>query len=200
MANNISTTNSSLTLTFTGHRPDKLAGYDREAYRAFTQELADMLYEKYYRQGYRKFITGGAQGFDQLAFWAVEKMRRAHGLKDVQNILYIPFSGQERRWKETGCFSQGDYVKMRRAADREVILIPYATTRGEVVAALMGRNREMVDASDCVVALCNSDSWESDKGGTAACMQYAKKRGRQIDRIQTAMNGNGHLHIDTVCN
>lgn len=180
---------NSLTLTFTGHRPDKLAGYERDAYRDFTDSLSELLYEEYYTNGYRKFITGGAQGFDQLAFWAVEKMRRTHQLPDVENVVYIPFEGQERRWKSEGTFSQADYKKMRRMSDKSVVLIPYASSRGEVVAALMSRNRDMVDASDRVLALCNSDTWETDSGGTAACMQYAKiKKKRPVDRITTALD------------
>lgn len=183
------------TLTFTGHRPDKLAGYDRAAYRDFTEQLADLLFENYYEHGYRRFITGGAQGFDQLAFWAVEKMKKAHSLKDVENVLYVPFSGQDRRWKETGTFSRDDYRKMRKFADREVVLVPCATTKGEVVAALMGRNREMVNASDRVLALCNSDSWREDSGGTAACMRYAESKHVPIDRAHTAIEDDGSLRI-----
>lgn len=183
------------TLTFTGHRPDKLAGYDREAYRPFTEQLAELIYDTYYKKGYRRFITGGAQGFDQLAFWAIEKMRKTRNLTDVENVLYIPFAGQERRWKESGTFSRDDYNKMRRFADREVVLVPYATTRGEVVAALMGRNREMVDASDRVLALCNSSDWENDSGGTAACMRYAQAKNRSIDCLQTTLGDSGELLI-----
>lgn len=116
------TDTTKLALAFTGHRPDKLAGYEREKYRAFTDELADLLYQQYYQCGYRKFITGGAQGFDQLAFWSVEKMRRTHKLDDVENIVYIPFQGQESRWKDEGCFSKNDYKKMLCAATRTQVL------------------------------------------------------------------------------
>ena len=184
-----------LTLTFTGHRPNKLAGYDRAAYKPFTNQLADILFENYYKNGYRRFITGGAQGFDQLAFWAVEKMKRTYKIDDVENVLYIPFAGQDRIWKENGTFSQEDYRKIRQFADREVILIPHAMTKGEIVAALMGRNREMVNASDRVLALCNSDNWQNDKGGTAACMQYAQSRKVPIDRVKTAFGEDGTLRI-----
>ena len=60
-----------LTACFTGPRPKNLFGYDDdEAYKyllAVTKEVVDLFY--YY--GYRYFISGGAQGFDQIAFWAV---------------------------------------------------------------------------------------------------------------------------------
>lgn len=186
------------TLSFTGHRPNKLAGYDREAYRPFVQELSEILYERYYNKGYRRFITGGAQGFDQLAFWALEKMRSAHALKDVANILYVPFQGQERRWKETGVFSQQEYKQMRSRAAQEFVVVPYASSRAEVVSALYARNRAMVDASDRVLALCNSKSWEQDSGGTAGCMQYAKNKLRPIDIATTEKDANGALHLSSL--
>lgn len=185
-----------LTLAFTGHRPDKLAGYEREKYRAFTDELADLLYQQYYQHGYRKFITGGAQGFDQLAFWSVEKMRRIHKLDDVENIVYIPFQGQESRWKDEGCFSKNDYKKMLCAATRTQVLLGPLAQRNEIVAALMARNRAMVDAANTVLALCLSSSWKEDKGGTAAAMRYAATKKVQLDQLGALRDAAGNIHID----
>ena len=68
------------TICFTGHRPNRLAGYNSRApYTMFVRKLKQMLVPLI-RQGYTRFITGGAQGIDQLAFWAVE------GLKEAQAV------------------------------------------------------------------------------------------------------------------
>lgn len=176
-------------IAFTGHRPDKLVGYERDLYTGFTKDLACMLYDKYYIAGVRKFISGGAQGFDQLAFWAVEKMRRYNALTDIQNIVYVPFRGQERMWKDEGCFSKSDYQKMLSFADNVVILEKTAFTRSEVVSALMRRNREMVDSADAICALNNDSNWQSSRGGTASAMQYAQSKGKRIDRIRFSFTG-----------
>ena len=67
--------------------------------------------------GIKNYITGGAQGFDQLAFWAVNSLKKEY---DIQNIVYIPFQGQERLWKKTGMFGQKDYQKMLALADQVI--------------------------------------------------------------------------------
>lgn len=50
-----------------------------------------------------------------MAFWAVNSPKKEY---DIQNIVYIPFQGQERLWKKTGMFGQKDYQKMFALADQ----------------------------------------------------------------------------------
>ena len=77
------------TICFTGHRPKRLAGYNSRApYTTFVGKLKQMLVPLI-RQGYTCFITGGAQGIDQLAFWAVEGLKKEGYM--VQNIVYVPY-------------------------------------------------------------------------------------------------------------
>ena len=60
------------TACFTGPRPNQLFGYYHlERYDIITQALGELL-PQLVAQGTFDFISGGAQGFDQLAFWAVE--------------------------------------------------------------------------------------------------------------------------------
>lgn len=185
-ANNVVAT----TVAFTGHRPDKLSGYERESYRRFVSELAETLYREYYEHGTRRFISGGAQGFDQLAFWAIEKMKINYSLKDVENIVYVPFKGQDRRWKENGCFSRNEYNQMLARADEVVYLKEKAISRYEVVGALMGRNRAMIDDADRLIALCNRDDWMNSHGGTASAMQYAQTKKKPIDQLRFTIEDN----------
>lgn len=182
------TTTKNLTVAFTGHRPSKLAGHDREAYRTFTDQLAELLFERYYQSRIGRFITGGAQGFDQLAFWAVEKMRERHELTDISNIVYVPFRGQERIWKEDGCFSKSDYRKMLSRADHVVFLSEPLHERYQIVSALMARNRAMIDDARILCALSNDPSWMEANGGTASAMQYAMLRRIRLDRVRFAMS------------
>ena len=77
------------TVCFTEHRPKGIIAdrpYD-ESNRPVYQKIVDGLtvsIERLIEQGYTNFISGGAQGFDQLAFWAVNiiKARRP----EIQNI------------------------------------------------------------------------------------------------------------------
>jgi len=82
------------TMAFTGRRPKDLVGYDAAKYDIFLPQLVNYII-MLYNNGVRKFITGGAQGFDQLVFWAVHEAKKTHNR--IQSVVYVPFKGQERR-------------------------------------------------------------------------------------------------------
>jgi len=163
---------------FTGRRPKDLCGYDRECYLEFNNQLVKFV-KKLYDDGVRTFITGGAQGFDQLAFWAVNKLKTKYD--DITNIVYVPYKGQEKMWAKIGVFSQDDYKQMLEKADEVKYLQGYCVENWS--KALMDRNHKMVDDSDFVVALYQGDDWASAKGGTAECMRYANRHNKQIIQL-----------------
>ena len=99
------------TICFTGPRPNKLYGYkNKEKY----QKLVDCIHD--FLRGFCRIesdeiltvITGGAQGIDQLAFWAANSLKKEYSLK---NEVYIPFVGQEELWNETGLFGKKERNK-----------------------------------------------------------------------------------------
>ncbi len=159
------------TICFTGHRPGRLAGYtDRVPYTMFVKKLKEMLIP-FIGQGYTRFITGGAQGTDQLAFWAVEGLKKAGC--PVQNIVYVPYEGQESRWSGEGMFSREEYRIMLEKADGVV----YLHKKGQsfkVEDALMERNHAMCDVSDKIIGVYDGTDFHNDKGGTAECLRYAE--------------------------
>lgn len=176
------------TICFTGRRPKDLCGYKKENYTAFTAQLVDYL-QTFYDLGVRKWISGGAQGFDQISFWAVDTLRQQH--PDVENVVYVPYEGQQLVWRgnQNDAFSQKEYGEMLKRATHVNILVTAAQfIKEKCVYYLMQRNNKMVDDSDAVVALYPDDSWVTSKGGTAACMRYAKKAGKPIYQI--------HYHIE----
>lgn len=160
------------TICFTGHRPNKLAGYtSRVPYTVFVKNLKEMLIPLV-EQGYIRFITGGAQGIDQLAFWAVEGLKAAGYA--VKNIVFVPYEGQELRWSEKGMFSRQEYKRMLEKADGVV----YLYRKGQsfkVVDALMERNHAMCDVSDKLIGVYEGIDFRNEKGGTAECLRYAEK-------------------------
>lgn len=156
-------------MCFTGRRPKDLCGYEKSKYDGFVRELADIIYDEFYtKRDIRRFVTGGAQGFDQMAFWAIERMKKMHQLKDVENIVYVPFEGQESRWAKKGVFSQAEYWQMIMHADRVFVVCEENN-----INALFVRNEVMCESTDLVLALYPDESWRSAKGGTASCMRYA---------------------------
>ena len=108
-------------MCFTGRRPKDLFGYQKDKYISLVNKLVTEL-EKFYLEGFDIFITGGAQGFDQLAFWAVNKLKQKG--YPVKNIVYIPFLKQELKWLEKGLFSQSEYRLMLKMADEIKICSP----------------------------------------------------------------------------
>ena len=166
-------------MCFTGHRPKELFGYDESArpkYSELTQEILKII-RGLYDDGCRTFISGGAQGVDQIAFWAVEHLKKEH--PDVKNVLYAPFKNQESSWKEKGMFGQAEYRKMLKAADK----VSYVFESRRSNYMLMVRNHIMVNDSDVVLAIYGrpEDFRTIEKGsGTAECMQYAYKNNKDI--------------------
>lgn len=188
------------TVCFTGHRPKGIFShkpYDevrRKDYQAIVDKLAELI-GKLIQQGYTQFITGGAQGFDQLAFWAVHKAKIAYNYKyngnDIVNVVFIPFVGQERKWAKTGLFSQNEYNQMLGYADEIKVCTENIDTGNfpQVTKALMYRNKCMVNDSSYVLGQFADDSWQNytTKSGTADCLRYARKMGRKIRLFNGAM-------------
>lgn len=171
------------TVCFTGRRPKDLCGYDTTKYEPFVKWLTEYLDTEFYMKGVRNFISGGAQGFDQLSFWAVNNLKQRHS--DIRNIVYVPFRGQDSRWLKTGSFSQTEYRQMLSAADEVKYLYEVTTSDFRAVAkALTDRNHDMVNASDAVIALYPSDDYMTSKGGTSECMRYACKHRKRIFQIK----------------
>ena|GEM_PF-826073 len=180
---------------FTGRRPKDLCGYEHDNYKEFTKDLANAL-DDLYKNGVRVFITGGAQGFDQLAFWAVEMLKKQHD--DISNVVFVPFKGQEKRWKENGAFGQSEYQKMLGKADSVRYLNEELTEYKEIAKALTDRNKAMVNDSDLVVALYPDLSYRENSGGTAHCMRYAEEKGKPIYQIQYKIKDN-KLAFGEIC-
>ena len=172
----------SKTLCFTGHRPSGLFGYGldvstQEQYNALTKELVDILH-KLHRKGFSRFITGGAQGVDQLAFWAVDFIKDYYPMDNIDNVVYVPCVEQWKRWKPTGRFGQNEYFQMLDIAT-DVVYVSEKPYRGP--QDMVRRNHAMVDNSDAVLAVYGkSEYYQNTKGGTAECMRYADKRGLPI--------------------
>jgi Uncharacterized protein conserved in bacteria len=184
------------TICFTGRRPKDLCGYTSSKYHELLVYLDNLLETEFYSKGVRTFISGGAQGFDQLAFWVVNKLKERH--PDVKNVVYVPFKGQDGRWLANGLFSQHQYQTMLSLADDvKYLYVINNSNFGQVVKALTDRNHDMVNASDAVIALYPKDDYETVKGGTAECMRYAKSQNVKVYQLKYEITANG-VHPTTV--
>ena len=170
-------------ICFTGHRAKALCGYRRESYHAFVYELKNLILQLYATQSATVFYSGGAQGFDQLAFWAVAHAKLEH--PEIQNNLILPDQFFHMRWPENSCFGQHDFAIMCRYADSIQYAAPKNTTG---VRYLFVRNHMLVDQSDAVIGLyTGTDDWKNSltKGGTAECLRYAWNTGKRVMLLNT---------------
>lgn len=172
------------TIAFTGHRPKDLCGYATQPYMEFVRGLADYLASICPADEPLRVITGGAQGVDQLAFWAADLAKNKK--RNITNVVYVPFPGQSSVWKETGSFSQKEYADMIAAADDVRYLSEKPGTKSGIVQALHHRNHMMVDAADELLAVYKGSDYENESGGTAECMRYAASKGKPIRILRCA--------------
>jgi uncharacterized phage-like protein YoqJ len=183
-----------LTIAFTGHRPNATPfGYDAEAWNAMREKIAKAIKFVAQRKGETEVtvITGGAQGVDQCAFWAAHDIKHDPdaGLT-IKNVLYMPFEGQESRWRDYGPFSKTEYRQMVDAADSVRVCSPVKTgaPKPEISRALMRRNAAMIDDCDILIAVTDIDDKNiPSHGGTANAMRYAQSRGRAIAKLSLTL-------------
>lgn len=176
------------TACFTGPRPHKLAVFAKEAYQPVI-DTTIQLCKKLYQTGIKQFISGGAQGFDMLAFETVDKLKSMH--PDIKNIVYIPFTDYDKYFADYGLFSK-NYAENLFAKADEIKYVSQSDNLDREMAAILlnRRNEAMVDNSDIVIALYPDGSWlTAEHSGTANCMRYAKQKGKTIYQIKYACNG-----------
>lgn len=161
-----------ITACFTGHRPDKIGGYDMKNPTAMKikEKLSKTIEHLIVDEGIQRFITGGALGFDTYAFECVHRLKEKY--PTIKNILAIPFEKQASVWTD---YQKRVYERMKEIADENVFVdtLPrykeHYTSEGEYhISKMQKRNEYMVDHSKIVVAC-----WDGSKGGTANCVRYA---------------------------
>ncbi len=182
------------TICFIGRRAKNLAGYnDISKYEKFVDMLASYLAMEVTEN--TTFISGGAQGFDQLAFWAVDIAKsRAKGNHVIRNVIYEPHKFQSNGWVlDDELFGKVNYRKILNAADAFKCLKEDYSDEASIVRALYERNHEMVNDSDFVIALYPDDRWKELKGGTEECMRYAHANGKIIKQITYEINDEAEL-------
>jgi uncharacterized phage-like protein YoqJ len=164
-------------VAFTGHRPTKIGGYDRQNPKrvAVTNAIKAALARAVAKYGETHeivVISGGALGVDTDAAREAKNM-------GLRFMVAAPCRNQDKKWPAD---SKMTYKKMLSFADADLaqaLAVAGETVEGGVVyvanteytgAKLMqDRNAWMVDHADAVVAI-----WDGSEGGTANCVGYAR--------------------------
>lgn len=148
----------------TGHRPNKLFGYDMDdpRYVAIKNIIKGFLIGVECTDAY----TGMALGIDQLFAIAVLQLKNEGW--PIRLHCAIPCAGHPNKWNKE---SQELYFKILDKAD-EVVMVskePYSPW------LMQKRNEYMVDNADMVLAF-----FDGTPGGTKNCVDYANRVGKEI--------------------
>ncbi|WP_339181757.1 SLOG family protein [Bacillus sp. FSL R5-0560] len=178
------------TVCFTGHRPNKLGGYDMKnpTMLQLKDKLLEVIEELITKEEKSRFLTGGALGTDQAACWCVHILKKKY--PHIKNIIATPFKEQDKVWSAD---QKMWYKRMLDVAD-EIInveeLDKYKVSEGEQgefsPAKMQKRNDEyMIDHSEAIVAV-----YDGTKSGTRNCLNYARKTylGHQLWRLHPDFN------------
>jgi uncharacterized phage-like protein YoqJ len=148
--------NMASTACFTGHRPEKLGGYDKTVgvnvdVCKFLSEAVTLAVLK----GYDTFISGGALGVDQ---WAADEVLR----QKQRLVIALPFETYGENWPPS---SQKVLADLKAAASLVHVVCPGPYVNWKCNE----RNKWMVDRAAIVIAVYDG----SKGGGTAHAVKYA---------------------------
>lgn len=150
----------------TGHRPDKLFGYNNNDPRYNTLRSAlDQAITAATQKGSVTAYTGMALGVDTIFAEECLKLKKQF---DIKLVAAVPFKGQEGKWQEP---SKKHYHDLLSQVDE----IVYVSDPGYAAWKMQKRNEYMVNHSDLVIAV-----FDGTAGGTANCVNYAKSQNKQI--------------------
>lgn len=152
----------------TGHRPNKLYGYNLETKRYYN--LKDRIKEILIENQCEEAVTGMALGADIILAYAVLELK-LEGY-DIKLHCAIPCRNHSCKWNE---HDQKVYNKILQIADKVTLV-----TDEEYRPALMQiRNEFIVDICDKLIAV-----WNGSKGGTGNCVNYARRKNKEIIRLE----------------
>lgn len=148
-----------LVVAVTGHRPDKLGGYDtpNPLYDIVVKGLVSAF--ELYKPAY--VITGMALGVDQ---WAAEICINM----EIPFVAALPFRNQDQKWLPK---SKAKFHWLLSKASHQ-----YVICDGDYEPwKMQERNKWMINSCHLVVAV-----WNGTTGGTANCLGYAHSMNKQV--------------------
>lgn len=148
-----------LIVSATGHRPQHLKGFSKEAVAHYVDVAEKML--KILEP--REFITGMALGWDMACAQACVNL-------GISFTAAVPFIGQESRWPQE---SKDTYNDLLAKSDRLMVVSPGGYESWKMLA----RNKWMNQNADAVASLYDVTK---PTGGTAHCIRDALQRGKVI--------------------
>lgn len=147
-----------LILAGTGHRPNKLGGYNTKT----DLILLNLALVNIKDLNPTKIISGMTLGWDTaLALAAI--------MCHIPVIAAVPCKEQDKFWNKDNQETYKDILNHPLVTTHYVSDLPYTNM------CMQERNKWMVNNCTKVLAL-----WDGSNGGTANCINYAKKMNREV--------------------
>lgn len=140
-------------IAFTGYRTAKILSnrIDANLINVISTEVY-LTISNLYRQGFRVFLSGMADGFDMIAAKAVLRLKKER--QDVQLITVIPFRGQEDNYSSA---DKHNYHQLLKQADHCIYFAESYTDNEQ----FLRRNDFLLENSSQLVCY-----YDGKKGGT----------------------------------
>lgn len=152
----------------TGHRPNKLGGYNNESFLKLVNIAEDALKQ----MEVTEVISGMALGWDMALAQAAINL-------NIPFVAAVPFKGYENMWQEK---SKKYYYKLLTKAKR----IEYICEGDYSPDKMQIRNEWMVDNCDIMLSMYNGDK----SGGTYNCIKYITKVDKKLINLYNKLNLN----------
>lgn len=150
-------------LCFTGHRPNRLYGYDPKikGNLELIKNLKDIIEFYINNHGVDTFITGMALGVDTWAARIILKLKESN--PTLKLVAAIPCKNQYKKWNQS---SIEEYKYILSKCD----MIHYVSENDYTNYCMVNRDKWMVDNSSYIIAV-----WNGSNSGTGTTVKYAVK-------------------------
>lgn len=159
---------NNMKMCVTGHRPNKLYGYDLtdDRWIALKEKFKQILID----DNCNEAITGMALGVDTMFAYAVLELKESG--YDIKLHCAVPCRNFSGKWNK---YHKAMYRHILGLADT----IKLVSDEEYKPYLMQKRNEYMVNYSDKVIAV-----WDGSKSGTKNCIDYANKVGKDIIFVQ----------------
>lgn len=159
------------TCCFTGHRPNKLYGYDPRSTgnNKMLLELRKIVVDHIENKDVSIFITGMALGIDMWAARIVLALKSKY--PQLQLVAAVPCKNQPIKWVKS---SQEEWQMIIDRCDH----VHFVSEEEYTNWCMQVRNEWMVDNSDYIIAV-----HDGTKGGTYNCVKYAEKNSKKVTTL-----------------